>query len=424
LYYNDFSNARDLAKEGWHSSGTKKDGVYQLAGSSNNYLTKVKDSDKWADYVVEADVVLHDNGTSPQYTAIAARAEGIRSKAYEMILIAEEDSTTIRLYKRGIDSGKINDVVNKINVSVIPNEVHKMKMVVQGATIICYFDGVKVLEVTDKSNPYMTGYAGVISATGSAKSSFDYFAVREIADTDIVKDPVITKLDGDIWFYDDFSGEESMTERGWNTDKVAVYDNSALVKSRAVIDGVQDSDKWTDYEVSATIFVDKEAGIYNDNTTGAAAICAREVDSSTGYEFGLLTSPTAATYLRLLNRKTGVNIAEDKSTPVTAGAHNLRMVCIGDEIYCYMDDKLVMAVKDDTSSQGYAGMRASGYNAYYQDFTVRKARPVSTIIPAGPVSPATGDLYVHTTVLYFAAAVMSLSVLGLLATTLYSKKRK
>ena len=69
-------------------------------------------------------------------------------------------------------------------------------------------------------------------------------------------------------------------------------------------------------------------------------------------------------------------------------------------------------------------MRASGYNAYYQDFTVRKARPVSTIIPAGPVSPATGDLHVHITVMYFAAAVMSLSVLGLLATTLYTKKRK
>ncbi len=424
LYYNDFSSARDLAKEGWYYSGTKKDGSYQINGSSHNYLTKIKDSDKWADYVVETNVVLHDNGTSPQYTAIAARAEGIRSKAYEMILIVEEDGAMIRLYKRGVDSGKINDTVNKINVSVIPNEVHTMKMVVQGATISCYFDGVKVLEVTDKENPYMKGYAGVISATGSAKSSFDTFAVRKIGANDIVKDPVIKKQDGDVWFFDNFSGEESMTERGWNTDKVSIYDSAALVKSRVVIDGIQDSDTWTDYEVSAKVFIDKEAGIYNDNTTGVGAICARSVSSTTGYEFGILASPTAASYLRLLNRATGENIVEDKKTPITAGEHTLRMVCIGDEIYCYMDDALVFAVKDKAAANGYAGMRASGYNVYYKDFTVRKARPVSTILPSGPVSPATGDMVAHTAVMYFAAAILSLSVIGFVVTTFYSKKRQ
>lgn len=430
LYYNDFSSARDLAKEGWKSTGTKKNGVYQLNGSSYNYLTKVEGSANWADYVVEAEVVLHDNGTYPQYTAIATRSNGYRDKAddavgYEMCLIAEDaDNTVVRLYKRGVDSGKINGLVNKINVSVVPNEAHKMKMVVQGTKITCYFDGVKLLEVTDKENPYMTGCAGVLSATGSANSSFDTFAVREIGANDIVKDPVIKKQDGDIWFYDDFTGEESMTERGWNTDKVSIYDSSALVKTRIVIDGVEDSDTWRDYEVSAKIFVDKEAGMYNDNSTGVGAICARTVSSTTGYEFGILASPTGASYLRLLNRATGENIAEDKKTPVTAGEHTLRMVCIGDEIYCYMDDSLVFAVKDKTAANGYAGMRASGYNVYYKNFTVRKARPVSTILPSGPVSPATGDTIVHTTVIYFAAAILSLSVLGFVVTTFYSKKRQ
>ena len=424
LYYNDFSSARDLAKEGWHSTGTKKDGVYKLDGSKNNYLSKVKDSDKWTDYVVEADVVLHDNGTYPQYTGIVARESGIHKKSYEMCLIVEENSTTIRLYKRGIDSGKINNLVNKINVSVIPNEKHTMKMVVQGATITCFFDGVKLLEVTDKDNPYMTGYAGVTSSTGSAESSFDYFAVREIGANDIVKDPVIKKQDGDIWFYDDFTGEESMSERGWNTDKVSIRDGSALVKTRVALEGIEDSDTWKDYEVSATIYIDKEAGIYNDNSTGVGAITARAVNASTGYEFGILASPTAASYLRLLNRATGENIAEDKKTPITAGEHTLRMVCIGDEIYCYMEDTLVFAVKDKTATNGYAGMRASGYNVYYSDFTVRKARPVSTIIPSGPVSPATGDMFANTTVMYFAAAILSLSMIGFVVTTFYSKKRQ
>ena len=89
-----------------------------------------------------------------------------------------------------------------------------------------------------------------------------------------------------------------------------------------------------------------------------------------------------------------------------------------------MDDALVFAVKDKAAANGYAGMRASGYNVYYKDFTVRKARPVSTIIPSGPVSPATGDMVVHSTVMYFAAALLSLSVIGFVVTTFYSKKRQ
>lgn len=430
LYYNDFSSDRGLGKEGWKENETKKDGVYQINGSSNNYLTKIDGSDKWEDYVVETKVVLHDNGKYPQYTAIAARSNGFRdkqddAKAYELCLIAEDqENTVVRLYKRGVDSGRINGEVKKLNVSVIPNEPHTMKMVVQGATIICYFDGVKMFEVTDKENPYMTGCAGVLSADGKAKSSFDYFAVRNIGDNDIVKDKVITKQDGDIWFYDNFKGEESMSERGWNTDKVALRDGSALVKTRAVIDGVQGSETWRDYEVSAIVFVDKEAGMYNDQSTGAAAICARSVSSTTGYEFGIITSPTAASYLRLRDRKNGVDIAVDKTIPVTTGEHLLRMVCIGNEIYCYMDEKLAFAVQSDVATAGYAGMRASGYNTYYKEFTVRKARPIASILPSGVWSPNTGDMRVNATVMNFATATLSLSVIGFIVTASYSRKRK
>lgn len=430
LYYNDFSSVRNLTKEGWKESGTKKDGVYRLNGSSYNYLTNVNGSSEWTDYVVETEVVLHDNGTYPQYTAISARSNGYRdkvddAKGYEMILMADDaENTVIRLYKRGVDSGRINDKVYKINVAVIPNEKHTMKMVVQGTTITCYFDGVKMLEVTDKDQPYMTGCAGVLSATGEAKSSFEYFAVREIGDKDIVKDSVVQKLDGDIWFYDDFKGEESMTERGWNTDQVSIYDGSASVTTRVVIDGVQGSETWSDYEVSAVVYVDKETGIYNDNTTGGAAICARTVSASTGYEFGIVTSPTASSYLRLLDRKSGENIAVDKETPITAGEHTLRMVCIGNEIYCYMDEQLAFAVQSDASQAGYAGMRASGYYTYYKEFTVRKARPVATILQSGAVSPSTGDMRMNAAIMYLATATLSLSVIGFVVTASYSRKRK
>jgi len=435
LYYNDFSSIRGIDKEGWRNTGTKKDGVYVLEGSKNNYLTKVEGASNWTDYVVEADVVLHDNGEYPQYTGIVGRATGVKNSGYEFILVTDKDgetgtvNTVVRLYKRldgKQDSGKINGKVNKMNVSVIPNEVHTMKMVVQGATIICYFDGVKIFEVTDKENPYMSGYAGVISATGTAKSSFDYFAVRAISDADIVKNPILTKQDGDIWFYDNFTGEESMTERGWSTDKVALYNGSALVTTRVMVDGIQGSEKWRDYEVSAIVYVDKEAGMLSETaSSGVGAIVARSLSSTTGYEFGIMASPSSASYLRLLNRKTGVNIAEDKTIPITAGEHELRMVCIGNEIYCYFDGSLVFAVQNSDNTAGYAGMRAANYNTYYRDFTVRKARPITTtILPSGAISPSTGVSGIYATITNIAFVTLILSVFGLVWTVSYSRRKR
>lgn len=426
LYYNDFSALRAMNKEGWRSAGDKINGAYMLEGGKYNYLTNVEGSKDWTDYVVEVDVTLYDNGEVPQYTAIAARTKNLNNEGYEFRLIKQDDgNTVVRLYKRGVDSGKINDKVNKINVSVIPNEKHNMKMVVEGTTITCYFDGVKMFEVTDKNEPYLTGYAGVHSADGEADSSFEYFAVRQIGDADIVKDVVIKKQDGDIWFFDNFMGEESMSERGWSTDKVAIRNGAAFVTTRVVADRIQDADKWTDYEVSAIVCVDKEAGIHGTATSGATAVVARSLSAASGYEFGILTSGTSTSYLRLLDRKTGLNIGEDKTTKITAGEHELRMVCIGKEIYCYFDGSLVIAAQSDSWTAGYAGMRTANVDSYYKDFTVRKARPVTiTMPPSGTVSPVTGDSGVNTAVVYGAALVLSLSIIGFVVTSSYSRKRR
>ncbi len=428
LYYNEFNSTLSMKDEGWssNSAGEKVDGKYVLKGKKNNYLTGVDDSLKWTNYVVEADVTLHDNGEYPQYTAIAARSKDLKNEGYEFRLITEEDGTHVRLYKRGIDSGRINDKINIINISVIPNEKHTLKMVVEGATITCYFDGVKMFEVTDKNEPYLTGYAGVHSPSGTADSSFEYFAVRNIGDADIVKDTVITKQDGDIWFFDDFMGEESMTERGWSTDKVAIRNGAALITTRVVADKIEGADKWTDYEVSAIVYVDKAAGITNEKaSSGASTVVARSLSSTTGYEFGIISSPTAASYIRLYDRKNGVDLAEDKTTKITEGEHELRMVCIGKEIYCYLDGKLVFAAQSDSATAGYAGVRAINYNTYYKDFTVRKARPVTTTIrPSGTVSPVTGDTGINGAVMYAAALVLSLSMIGLVVTATYSRKRR
>ena len=70
-------------------------------------------------------------------------------------------------------------------------------------------------------------------------------------------------------------------------------------------------------------------------------------------------------------------------------------------------------------------MRSANVDSYYKDFTVRKARPVTmTIPPAGTVSPVTGDFGVNTAVIYGAALVLSLSIIGFVVTSSYSRKRR
>ena len=141
FYFNDFKSNARLKNEGWRSdNGTKADGVYTLDGSSHNYLTGVKDSDTWTDYVVEAEVMINDDGTLPQYAGIVGRATDARTDGYELILVKEDSgNTVVRLYKRGVSSGKINDKVNKVNVTWEPGKMNTLKLVLKGADIYCYY---------------------------------------------------------------------------------------------------------------------------------------------------------------------------------------------------------------------------------------------------------------------------------------------
>ena len=142
LYFNDFETNARLKSEGWSKEGTKTNGTYVLGGGENNYLTNVKDSDKWTDYVVEADVMINDDGSLPQYAGIVGRATGARTDGYELILVKESGTgnTVIRLYKRGVDSGKINDKVNKVNVTWEPGQMNTIKFVLAGANIYGYYN--------------------------------------------------------------------------------------------------------------------------------------------------------------------------------------------------------------------------------------------------------------------------------------------
>ena len=418
FYFNDFQSSKDLTKEGWRSNGTKVDGAYVLPGTTFNYLTNIEGSSEWSDYVVEADVMINDDGTVPQYASIVARSTNLVYNGYEYRIVKDGNGTWLWLYKRGADGGKINGNTYKFQISVTPGEYNHMKLVLNGAEIICYFNGIRYFHMTDE-NPYLTGYVGLRSPAGTATQSYDNFGVRKVLKTDLAEQSVLTKGEGDIWFYDDFRGEDSLTDRGWNTDSMDIHDGAVKVYKRFYVNGIEGSEKWTDYEVSAVIRVDKQAGLIGTSTGGWGAICARSLSDATGYEFGIATPESATAFLRLYDRVAN-KTTDDKSFVITEGEHLLRMKCIGNEISCYYDDELVFVVQSDSSKAGYAGLRASGYNTYYKEFTVRTASKTNQILPGTTVSPQTGDSLGN--VVNVAKVLFMVSAVGLIATIVYKKK--
>ena len=419
LYYNDFALAKKLQRQGWHSNGNNADGTMVITGVAFNYLTNVENSVNWTDYVVEADVMLQGEGN----TSIVARSSDTSRDGYEYRLVDDGTRTYLQLYKRGVSGGRINKEIYTMNISVIPGELNHMKMVVKGSNLICYFNGVKLFDVTDPE-AYLSGYTGVRSVAAATNSVYDNYVVREILDTDIVTTPTLQKPTGDIWFYDDFTGEDSFSDRGWNSDDVEVYNSAVKLSGRLVVDGIQEAKKWTDYEVEAQVYIDKAAGLLGTSTIGWASVCARTVNSNTGYEFGIITPNDAIPYLRLYNRTTKENIAVDKTVPIHEGNHKLTMACMGNVITCYLDDALIFTAQDDSAQEGYAAIRSSGYPTYYNYFVVRTVTERFASLPETDrfVSPATGDAF--SGVMTVSLIVFLASAVGMAGTILFYRKKR
>ena len=424
FYYNDFESPRNLMKDGWNHDGTKENGVYVLAGGAANYLRDLEGSSEWTDYVVEADVMTNGDGSEDQFASIIGRSTDTTKSGYEYRLTQKASGETyVVLYKRGASGGKINKLEHKFNVSVIPGEMNHLKLVLNGATITCYFNGMKLMEVVD-SDPYLTGYAGVRSPSGTVTGSYDNFAVREIRDTDIVTEEQLQKQDGTVWFYDDFTADSSFTERGWDTDDVELYDSTVNLNGRLAVSGIEGSDKWTDYQVEAIVSVDKNGGLIGDATLGWAAICTRTTSKTTGYEFGIITPSSAAAYLRLYDRANKENIAVDKTVMIEEGEHKLTMACVGNVITCYFDGTLIFTAQNDTATAGTAALRSSGYPTYYKSISVGEVVATSVVVPPSAdnviVSPATGDWMDNMTGV--SMVVFVVSAVGLIITIWYKRK--
>lgn len=374
LFADDFEDSSSMLENGWKSSaGSKGEGVFTLDPGTAAYVN-VNGSSKWTDYVVQADVALNSGELkSLTSAAVVARSSGT-SDGYEYgICETVEGGTYLRLYKRGSSGGKINGNIYNFNMSVAREEYCNMKMVVIENRIICYFNGMKVFDVTDKDGAFVAGSVGIRSAGTPANvvgSKYDNFLVRKIVAGDITEDKGIDKNSGAVWFSDNFNAESALSDRGWGTDTPEIADGKVVINGSMYTSGINGASSWSDYEVSAKVIVDRAGGLIGEATLGWAAICTRSGGASSGYEYGIITPSSGAAYLRLYDRKNKENIDINKNSAISEGEHILKMSCEDSVLRCYLDGELVFLTTNTVNSFGYAGIRASGYRTSFDDFTV------------------------------------------------------
>lgn len=434
LYQDDFEGSKTMTQMGWNNTadmGTKANGVFTSNSGKATYLTGIADSDKWDDYVVEGDIGYNSTtgaGDTVSVTNLVARSTNTVLSGYEFGIRYNADGTTeIRLYKRRPANSTLKAMELTLPYAVLPDTLYHAKLVVLGDRLIGYFNGIKMFDVVD-NEAYMEGYAGIRNAGSGYTSTFDNFTVRKILTSDIVDDKKIEKMKGDVWFKDDFNDETSLTERGWDND-AAEFTGGAVTLVRTAnsmyISGVEGAEKWTDYTVSANVTIDKSQGLFGEQTMGATWISARSTKhNASGYEYGIMTYKSGKTTLRLYDRTDNVEIMMVDNYKVTEGAHELKMIVQGNTIRCYFDGELVMTATDDTNKTGYAGLRASGYVANYDNFRVsaiKEEQKLNIVTPETeetPKSPVTGVARVACTVI--APVSFALSALALVISAVWA----
>ncbi|MBO7520374.1 MAG: hypothetical protein J6T73_06310, partial [Clostridia bacterium] len=386
IFKDDFDSEKAMSESGWNANSTtgeKSGGIFTLDHNRATYVNKIDGSDTWDDYVIEADVRYISSDIDEDVITVVnilARSTKTTSDGYEFGFRCDSNGNThVRLYKRGVSGGKIGGVEYLIPYTVLPDTFYHAKIVAVGNRIIGYFNNMKVFDVVDEKEPYLTGYPGIRNAVSPKEkpgytSSYDNFVVRKVLVSDIVDEEKIKRLNGKIWFFDDFDAETSLTERGWNSDTPQFVNGSvsmAETSNSIYLTGVEGSEKWRDYTVKADVVIDKSKGTLGGQTMGATWISARSTrTTSSGYEFGIMSYASGKTNLRLREVAGKKDLMLLDGYEVTDGVHQLKMTCQSNVIRCYFDGKLVMTASDTVNKMGYPGIRASGYIANYDNFTV------------------------------------------------------
>jgi hypothetical protein len=424
-FWDDFGDASPASARGWSSDREVIEEKMRLTTSATSaYLTRLESATVWTDYVVQANVTVNTTDVLTSSTAavsLAGRAPS-SSGGYEFGICFSATSSYLRLYDRA--NAKI--IATNYDYLLERGKTYQLRSVFFRDRVLCYLNGRLVFNVIDSGNA--VGTIGLRVAQYGA--DFDNVLVRGVTEDDLVPLPQPTP-EGELWFFDDFNDADTMTEKGWNRDTVAISDGRVTLTDpdwTLFLTGVPGCFTWQNYIVETFVTLEKDSPFLGTGSTAVAALVAFANENLLGYEFGLCVNASGVSYARLYQRETGVELVRNTDVTVNRGeTYALRMVAFGGRLLCFINGKKVIEVEASAGLAGTAGIRAGLVSAFFDDFFVRTATaedlydyvvvaPGVPGFPGGNINPPTGSAA--------CPAIWFFATLSAFAAFYFTRKRK
>lgn len=400
-FYSDNFDGAELNAE-WKVSGNG-----QISGGTINgkdgksfyaYLSEKEGATSWADYSVEADVIVNAADSTGKAVAGVALRSSENSWYGGYIMKLSYADQKIYIY-----SAKADGTSALVNLTSVPfdielNTTYRLKLIAVGDELAGYVDGVKTVQYTaDTEN--MTaksakkndaGYPGLLVNNGDI--AFDNFVVK--AETQIPTEPTPDPepVDPDALYVDrfDVDGLSSV----WGASENAQVNSGTLQGKEgksfyAYLSEKEGAASWADYSVEADMTVTAA----DSNDRAVAGIALRSLENSWYGGYILKISYTDQKVYLYSARADGTNgLVTLASAPMTIelnAVYHLRISAIGNRLTGYVDG--VSVVSYEANEENMSAKAAKKNDAGYPGVLVNNGSVTIDNFAVYPQRDTTGE---------------------------------
>ncbi|MFD2118116.1 chondroitinase family polysaccharide lyase [Paenibacillus yanchengensis] len=304
---------------------------------SNNDKIRAKDGDNWADYTLEADVLIKN-----RQVGLVFRGQSTLNQYY--LLDIRNYDNKINLFKMSGGS----QVIKSVPYSVELNRLYKLKIDVIGNQFSVFIDGVEVMKGEDTSNnPYTTGTVGIRTPGNQARASIDNVKVTD-------------RQSEEIFFSDDM---EQGLDLWTNIDNVIVESEGPdlfelnLANNTSMRANV--GSDWKDYalELDLTLLQSETGVVFRSQEDVGYYMLAISEESLKFYKVNEVMELLEETDFKAeLNKK-----------------YKIRIIIKGTKFTAYIDGTPILEAQDNSYLKGTIGFNVSAHSqALFDNVMVEK----------------------------------------------------
>lgn len=310
-------------------------------GDSSKYYMK-NFTDDFYDFTLSAKSIWKSGNKNNGY--------GIFFRENEGQLYAFDITQTGYYRLQWLKDGAWNLLVEWTKTSLIKSPTNNLKVTCKGNSIKCYLNNIKVVDIAD--NSILHGDVG-FGVGGNVKCSFDDFKIAPPEDGK------------------EENNSDIITENFNGSSSIFTYDENWELKSGELHFSSKNSkfgiaylhDEFSDFTVKSKVkWTGKEEG-------AVYGIDFRECDEG-GYSF-LISQNGQYTLLKVVGSSASKLQPVTQSLYISSGYNELKITCKGSRIDCFINNKKVVSVTDNSYPKGFVSYFADpNVECAFDDFSI------------------------------------------------------